>query len=173
MRTIKLIGALLVFFACGYMGMLVAQSFARRPRDLMRFVTALQLLETEIQYARTSLPEAFRKVAHQCKEPVATFFHQAADKLGEGTVLSAQEAWEQAIPSLDHGAFTSEDVQAIKALGSVLGRSDAEDQCKHIKLLQQQLDLNVSQAEDDKKKNVRLWNYLGFCVGALVIILLF
>ncbi len=169
----RLFGALLIFFASGYAGILMARTFLDRPRNLRAFHVAIQALETEINYTRTSLPEACLHIAIQSKPPISLFFQVFVEKLKCGEGISSKEAWDTALVILIDGGFSKDDIEKIATLGNILGRSDADDQRKHLALLQRQLVVTIDEAEADKEKNARLWNYIGFCIGALVVVLLY
>lgn len=173
MIEIRGIGALVVFLCCGFAGITVAHGYVQRLRNLKNLVSAFQLLETEIHFAKTSLPSAMDSIAKQVPESVSSFFLRVGENLRTPEGYTAQEAWELALPELASIGLGKDDIQMIATLGNALGRSDAEDQRKHLVILQKQLERAIDQAQSDQEKNVRLWNYLGFCVGALVVILLF
>ena len=52
------VGAVLVVAACGLMGLTVACSYTAQAENVKGLITMLQILETEISYARSALPEA-------------------------------------------------------------------------------------------------------------------
>ncbi|NLY11965.1 MAG: hypothetical protein GX020_09855, partial [Firmicutes bacterium] len=168
MSNIRVFGALLIFCSCGFAGILMSQTYLARSRNLKGFVLALQLLETEINYLRTTLPEALLRVAAQTKLPVAKFFSDVADQLNQNQGISAQEAWQISLTILKENAFAKEDIEAIASFGAALGVSDSEDQLKHITLLRKYLENSIQVADEEKNRNVRLWLYLGFTIGAMV-----
>lgn len=170
---IRIIGALMIIVGCGVAGLIVARTIAQRPKYLQNMSFALQLLETEIEYGRTSLAEAGQQIAAQTNPPVKGFFNIFSQNLHDTQGMSAAEAWEQALDVLLQAGMTKNDVEMIGQLGGILGRSDVQDQLKHINLLQKRLNSASDQAEFDRVRNERLWNYLGFCVGALVVLLLY
>lgn len=169
----RLIGAMLILLCSGSFGLLVAQAYVRRPKELKTMISLLQSLETEIHWARNSLPEALTNLSSWYEPPIKTFLEQVVLGLNQADGLSASEAWHHALEALDESALSPDDKEIIGALGPVLGRTDADDQKKHLALLQKQLEKNWHFAEEERGKNVKLWNYLGFCVGALLIVLLY
>lgn len=150
----------------------MAKSYRLRPKYLQDFALSLQLLATEIDYARTSLPEACHKISGQTTAPIAQFYAIFSNNLDCQSGFSATEAWTKATTVLSDVGFIKSDIEIIEQLGNVIGRSDAADQLKHIALVQNQLKTSSQQAAEEREKNVRLWNYLGFCVGSLVVLLL-
>ncbi|HKM18330.1 MAG: stage III sporulation protein AB [Firmicutes bacterium] len=169
---LRLIGAAIVITACGVGGLTMARSYSIRPQNLQSLATAVQMLATEIHYTRSSLPEACSRIAAQIGNPVAAFFNQFAAQLTSNSGISAAEAFNQSLPVLADAGFSQQDVELVSQIGAVLGRSDAEDQLKHLELLKTRLQQSIAKAEQERDKMVRLWNYLGFCVGALVVLML-
>lgn len=170
-NVFKLIGGVLVISATGLTGWQMARIYARRPVELRQFINALQILETQITYVATPLPDAFRGLAEQVEQPVAIFFKQLADELRSHRGYSAREAWNNA---LEHycpkSALGRNDLGILRGLGSSIGLSDREDQGKHLRLAAEQLKMALMSAEDAAAKNVKMWNYMGL-LGGLIIVL--
>lgn len=170
---LKLFGAMLIVVACGYAGFAVAHRYQRRPKDIRYLQGALQMLETEITYGATPLPEALDVVSQRCEKGVAVLFATARDKLLMGDGLTAQEAWEESLQVFyQHSAITTGDLAILKALGAGLGISDRADQVKHLHLAREQLRIEALKAEDEAVKYVKLYHYLGF-LGGLTIVIIF
>ena len=170
----KLIGAIILLAASGYTGWSIARRYARRPVELRQFITALQMLETEIIYAATPLPDALAGIAERVETGVASFFNYAAQELKTARGTSAREAWRAALgtyqtfSSLDRG-----DLGILNSLGQNLGISDRDDQVKHLRLTLEQLKMAQFQAEETAAKNVKLWNYAGFLGGLIIVLALY
>ncbi len=170
---LKLIGALLIVGACGYTGFAVAKKYRLRPKELRFLRSALQMLETEIAYGATPLPDAFELVAARCDKSVAALFALTKELLVGGDGITAGEAWNEALNRFQRkSALNSGDAAILRSLGVNLGISDREDQIKHLHLAQEQLRTEAAKAEDEAAKNVKLYNYLGF-LGGLTIVLIF
>ncbi len=170
---LKLIGALLIISGCGYAGFTIAKKYRNRPRELHYLRSALQMLETEIAYGATPLPDALELVAARCAKEVAELFSQTREALLSGEGVTAGEAWERALKKFyTHSAINAGDAAILRALGMSLGISDREDQIKHLHLAQEQLKIEIAKAEEEAAKNVKLYNYLGF-LGGLSIVIVF
>lgn len=171
---LKLVGAVMVIAASGLSGLVVAGNYSRRPRDLRSLRAALQMLETEVAYSATYLPEALRQVAGRCDQATAPLFLRAADELSSMSGVTAAEAWEKALDHYCPGtALKSGDLSILRNLGGSLGISDKEDQIKHLRLAMEQLSAESAAAEEDASRNVKLWSYLGFLGGLLAVLLLY
>lgn len=169
---LKMIGCLLIIVAGSFAGMSMARSYARRPGELRSLVAALQMLETEISYTATPLPEALLRIAVRSNRAIAPLFSWASEELLSQRGCTASEAWETAL-----GKFytltnlLSSDLAILRNLGTVLGTSDRDDQCKHLRLAREQLKIEMAYAEQQAAKYVKIWNYMG-PLGSLALILL-
>ncbi|MTI84168.1 MAG: stage III sporulation protein AB [Firmicutes bacterium] len=167
---IRIAGAVLVIACMGYLGMSKARKYALRPKELRNMQAALQILETEIIYGATPLPEAMELVASRIDKNTAPFFYQAGQELQSMTGCTVKEAWDKAL-----GVFSSRtlledsDLRILRQLGNCLGMSDSRDQAKHLHLAMEQLKIEAMNAAERAKTHVKLWNYLGFLTGLLLV----
>ncbi|BAF59348.1 MAG: stage III sporulation protein AB [Pelotomaculum sp.] len=171
---LKLAGAALIVAASGLSGMAVAGSYSRRPGELRALRAALQMLETEIAYGASQLPEAFSRVAGCCEEAAAPLFRRAAAELSAMSGITAAEAWEKSLAGYYPGtALKPRDLSILRNLGSSLGISDRNDQIKHLNLAKEQIELEAVAAEAEASRNVKLWSYLGFLAGLAAVLVLY
>lgn len=168
---IKLIGGLLIITASGLAGWKKAGLYSGRPRELQQLITALQLLETEITYVATPLPEALARAAEQMGAPAAALFGRIAGELASGSGKPARAAWSEALQwYYPRSSLDESDLSIIRGLGNSIGISDREDQGKHLRLAAEQLKAALAAAQESARKNVKMWNYVGL-LGGLVIVL--
>ncbi len=171
--VIKIIGGLVIITASSLVGWLRASEYAERPRQLRDLTGKLQILENELSFMSSPLPEAFRKVA-QTGGITAKIFSSAAELLEKSAGLSASAAWETAVRKIrNETAFTDEDLGIIISFGHMLGSSDLEGQIRNIRLTQNRLEMQEKKAEESRRKNESMVKNLGFLGGlALVIFIL-
>jgi stage III sporulation protein AB len=171
---IKLIGAALILFSGAMIGFYQASQYAARPRQIRQLIQALKLLETEILYGFTPLPEALGKIGRQMSPPISEIFIDTADQLGENSGTTTTDAWRQAIS--DHWRRTAmkpveEDI--VRQLGLTLGTTDRDDQIKHLQLAVTSLRAEEEAARDDQSRYEKMWKSLGILTGALVVVLMY
>lgn len=170
---LKLLGALMVIFSCSLMGMTVASNYRRRPGEIRALQNALQLLETEISYGATPLPDALTYVAERCDRRVSPLFGGTGRELLTMRGKTAREAWAMALEEYyPRSALNRSDRTVLLELGNSLGISDREDQIKHLALAREQLKLEQAKAEEDSARNTRVYHYLGFLGGLTVVLIL-
>ncbi|WP_027340172.1 stage III sporulation protein SpoIIIAB [Halonatronum saccharophilum] len=168
----RLLGATLIIFSSSMIGFLVAKQFILRPKQLGQLQTALQMLETEISYGFTPLPEAFSKLSSSLEGPIANIFARAKEEMEKGE--RAQLAWQIAIKnSNQETALLDRDIEVLKDLSHNLGASSGYDQVKYLNLVGHKLESLYQEAVEERRAKVKLWRYLGVLGGLALTILIF
>ncbi|KNZ70709.1 stage III sporulation protein AB [Thermincola ferriacetica] len=171
---LKLIGAFLAVAACGGIGLTVAQHYIQRPKQLRAMLSALQMLETEIVYGATPLPDAMENVGRNCDEKIGRIFLAARDFLCSAEGLTAGEAWHLAVEKYGYDlAFIREDLSVLKRISGFLGCSDRDDQSKHLQLTREQLRYEIAKAEAVAQSNGKVWKSLGFLFGLVLVLMVY
>lgn len=170
---IKMVGAVCILIACGYIGLKIAGMYKKRVEVLKFLQNGLNLLETEINYGATPLPIALKRISKKLHKGAAILFIHAANKLEENKGIPACVAWEEGVNRLnDVTPLTEEEINILTCFGKSLGNSDKEEQLKNIALAKEQLKMVEKCAEVAKEKNQRMWRYMGFCLGAVIVLIL-
>lgn len=170
----KIIGAVVVIIAGGMSGLTVARRYSSRPQELRSIQSALQMLETEIAYAATPLPDALEQIARRCDRSVLLLFERTCEALRSMDGCTAGEAWEKALTEFyRQSSLTGSDLAVLSSFGRSLGISDREDQVKHLHLVMEQMKLQIESAVREAEVNVKIWNYLGFLGGLLVVLIFY
>ncbi len=88
--------------------------------------------------------------------------------------VTAALAWENALINYYPGtALKPQDLSILRSLGSSLGISDREDQVKHLHLTMEQIKTETTGAEEEAARNVKLWSYLGFLGGLMIVMVIY
>lgn len=173
MIWLKVLGSLLVLLASGSCGLQVAANYRRRPQELASLRTGLQLLETEIVYGSTPLPQALERVAAGLTGTAAGLYRRSAAALLNGRGVTGSEGWNRALTEVyPRSALTVEDLEALRLLGLSLGASDRQDQVKHLTLCRERLAHQEAQARDQADRYAKIWSYAGVLSGLLVVLVL-
>lgn len=164
-------GSVGIITVCGLFGLWLAERSRGRPRELREFLTLLSLLDTEIVWGATPLPEAFESLSNRASRPWQDFFTHLKQCLRQGQ--PAGQAWRDTVAGQrEKFCLKPEDWQVIADIGKGLGRSDRHEQHKQLELGQRQLALLREQAAQWSDKQAKMWSYLGFLTGIAVVILL-
>lgn len=170
---LKILGAFCILGGCGYIGARISRIYKKRT-ELFRFLqNGLALLETEINYTSTPLPLALERVGKKINKDCRPLFVKAAAVLQEKKGVTATEAWEAGVTALCHEVpLTEEEKELLFIFGHGLGGSDKEEQIKNIVLTQKQLNLLEKVAEEEQVRNQKMWQYLSFSIGAVIVLIL-
>lgn len=162
----KLAGGVLTVGAGGLLGLMVAESYRARERELAAWITALTALQTEISFGHTRLGEAMRRAGRAAGGAPAKVLARAAELLEGG---ESGEVGECLAAALGAGPGDRRgEVDALVVLGRRLGTSDAADQARHIGLAVGRLEGSRAKAEDAAARNCRVWSSIGFLLGGMV-----
>ena len=166
-----ILGCIVLIAGCGSSGLWLANRIRRRPSELREFLMALTLLDTEIVWGATPLPEAFGIVKERTDMPWQGFFKDLQERLERGE--AANIAWKETILCQNtHFCLKPEDWQVIRDVGKGLGRSDRTEQHKQLELVLRQLTLTKEQADIWSVKQAKMWSYLGFLGGIAGVLIL-
>ena len=158
--------------SCGSIGLWLAWRIRRRPLELRECLTMLVLLDTEIHWGATPLPEAFLNLKERSGSPWQGFLAELQERVQVGE--SAGQAWKNTIINQQQKfCLKNEDWQVIGDVGKGLGRSDRQQQHKQLELVQHQLVILKEQAAIWAEKKAKMWSYLGFIVGIAGVIFLY
>lgn len=170
---LKLIGGCLIVAACGLLGIAAGNKYSQRPKDIRRFRASIQMLETEIIYGCTPLPQALNNVSNKLEGALKRFYSSVSEDLLTASSYSLECAWSSGVERLlKENSLNSADKDLITDFGKVLGSSDREDQKKHFELLYIQMKQNEEMAEEARRKNEKMYKSLGFLSGLVIFILL-
>ncbi len=171
---LKMIGGTTVVISCSIIGFIIADNFKYRPKTLRDLQVALSMLETEINYGHSTLPEALRSISRKCEKDVAELFVLATNNLAVRNGFTACEAWEKALNKFYNNSYiTKNDYEILIAFGKYLGFTDKKDQIKNIRLTIDNLKQQEIMALEEKQKNEKLWKYLGILSGLMIFLLLY
>jgi len=166
-----ILGSFILILGCGSLGLYLAARIRKRPMELRECLTALTLLDTEIFWGGTPLPEAFSILKERTDGAWPSFFSELEHRLQDGE--GANPAWKATIAhQMKNFCLKPEDWQVIQDVGKGLGRSDRHEQHKQIELVKQQVALVKEHASQWTEKQAKMWSYLGFLGGIAGVIFL-
>lgn len=166
-----ILGALAIIVGCGSLGLWLAKRIRCRPQEIRACITALSLLDTEIFWGSTPLPEACLILTERMEEPWKAFFLELHGRLAGGE--AAGRAWDETADKLgSRFCLKAEDWAIVRDVGKGLGRSDRHEQHKQLERVQKQLSDLKEQVGEWADKQAKMWSYLGFLVGIAGVIFL-
>ena len=168
-QVTKYILLLAIFALSTAIGLLIAKSYQNRVVELKEFKNILNIMKTKIKFTYEPLAEIFKQISKDNESEVEKIFGQMANQI---TYYQAKDVWENCIQDADI-SIKQEDKDILKKLGKLLGQTDIEGQISEIEVIENFLDMQIENAEDERKKNQKMYKTLGIVAGLVFVIILF
>ena len=168
MIILKYIMIFLVFLICFLIGNLISKKYILRVKELKDLKNALNMIESKIKFTYEPLPEIFMQTSKLLSKNISSIFVQAS---GEMKTLNAEEAWNKALEESNTNLY-KEDIENMKNLGKMLGKTDKEGQVSQLELTKTFIEMQIEKAKIAEEKNSKLYKTLGTVVGLALIIIL-
>ncbi|MBA5850621.1 stage III sporulation protein SpoAB [Clostridium sp. cel8] len=170
---IKLLGCIMVIFSTTAIGFILGEKLKNRTRELRELQRCIYEIKTRILYSHTTLPQAIATASTKVKRPVSTLFMEVSKMLNKNSVNNVYQAFESVFAdNRDIFNLKDEDISIILDFSKSLGESDLEGQKSIFSLTIENLKKQIDMSEVILKKNIKMYRYLGFSLGAVVVILL-
>ena len=170
---LKIIGAVLVIFACAALGYKKSAAISDRLFLLREIEKLLLLLMGEITYRREALPEAVLRVSGKVQEPLCSFVKETAEMAqkyqGERFACIFRENAEK---YLKNSELTQKDFEEFVQLGEYLGYLDTDMQKNTTQWYLQQLKTEIDILAGEIPVKKKLYRSLGVLSGIFLAILL-
>ena len=168
MQIIKYFTLLLILISSTYIGTLISKRYTNRVKDLKEMKTALNIFSTKIKFTYEPIPKIFKEISEKIESNIARIFLSASEKMQN---ITAGKAWIQALEE-SNTSLNKEDIETLKNLSNLLGKVDIEGQVNEIELVETFLNTQIEKAEEECKKNVKMYKTLGISIGLAIIIVL-
>lgn len=167
MEVLKLFVLATIFGMSTLLGIIKANRYKFRVNDLKEIQKALNMFETKMKYTYEPIPDLFAEISKDLEENIGYILKNASKKM---QIVPAGQAWIEAIDNSSNN-FSKEDINIIKALSKLLGKTDIEGQLSEIELTNNLINIQIKKAEEEKSKNTKLYKTLGATIGLAIIII--
>ncbi len=169
----KLIGSLLVIISSSLIGYLYGIKYSKRLSNLIYLQQCIKLLETEVLYGATPLPDALKNVYKKGNGKTSFIFEEIRQNLLNHKDKSLYECFTETTDILKEKLhFKKEDIEVFMTLGQTLGTSDRKDHEKNFRMVITQLKALENEARIEKEKNEKMYKSLGVLTGIAIVIIL-
>ena len=168
-QVTKYILLLAIFALSTAIGFFIAKSYQNRVVELKEFKNILNIMKTKIKFTYEPLAEIFKQISKDNESEVEKIFGQMANQI---TYYQAKDVWENCIQDADI-SIKQEDKDVLKKIGKLLGQTDIEGQISEIEVIENFLDMQIENAEEERKKNQKMYKTLGIVAGLVFVIILF
>lgn len=163
----------IIFCISSYLGITYADSFKLRTAQLKSLLKAVIILENDVIYGKTPIPESLNNLTIRIENPFSDFLKGVTYSLTNDDVTSIYDAFSSEFYKYKDKLFLkSSDLKIVKDFLKSLGTSLTDGQEKVFNLAIQNLKININESEEIEKKNSKLYRYLGVLLGAMVCIFL-
>lgn len=170
---LKIVSIALIFLLCTLIGFLYSEKFKMRYYQLKAIYKTITILQNEVVFSNTPLPEAFQEVSRKCRKPLNVVLLNASKNLYKGIDIDVYSCFKRIYEeNIDEFFLLKEDVSILEDFLKILGESGVYGQEKIFNLCLENLRINMNEAFEECKKNTKLYKYLGVCVGAMISIIL-
>lgn len=140
----------------------------------MRYLQGLIMrLRGELWYSRTMLPEIFKRLAVEMKEPYDRWLVQMADRMGRKDSGDLAEIWSREVEVyLTTDILPEGERERLMELGSLLGHADIEMQIRYLDHYLEQLSDAIKKRQSVLGEKKKLYRSLGMIGGILVAVML-
>lgn len=167
----KVFLCLVIILACGGLGMIKAQTYNQRLRELTDFKDMIQILKTEMSYRKDPLPAAFARISAYKDNPAMDLLFECSKLMKEN--LDFKQCWQQAMREAYRGSeLKDEDRTIIEDLGLQLGKSDIQGQASMFALAESRLNAQIDDAIKEKGTKGRMYKGMGFSIGIVIAVIL-
>ncbi len=169
---IRIIGALLLVGGATVIGFGASWELSVRARVLGSFLSALDLMLSEIGSCLTPICELMEKLSKEAVSPLDSFFKACGEEKHEKPDVSFSIIWRKNLNHAEYLKLKTNEREVLSELGAVLGRYDADKQISAISHLQRRVQSLWQSAENDRKSLGKLYAKLGLICGVSVVIVL-
>ena len=168
MGLIKIFIFAMIIGASSVIGIMIAKKYANREFELKEMKNALNMFENKIKFTYEDIPTVFSDISQKISGNVGKIFKTASIQMKD---MQAGIAWEYAVNNT-WSNFNKEDIDIIKGLGRMLGKTDLNGQISEINLVENFIDNQLEEAKLEKEKNAKMYKTLGLVIGITIVIIL-
>ena len=153
-------------------GFIISKGYSERLDELNAFNTLINILQNTIKFTKLPLKDIFEQIGNiTIKTRVKNIFINCSQKIKD---ITLENAWKQAIDEeMDYLNMKNEDFDVIETLGNTLGKTDIDGQMNELNHFKERLNIQIKQAEEEKRKNSKMFKSLGTIAGLVLVIILF
>lgn len=169
----KIVGAFFIMAGCLGMAASYIHNWKRRYLELKELAECLQILDGQVRYTMSPLPEILTEIEKRRKSEVGALFGRIGRELNRREGETLMEIWERILAEERSGfAIGKEEWDAFRSLGKGLGYLDVSMQEKYLEGYQKQLSKQLPEARRAWKERERVIRSLGVVSGVMLLLIL-
>ncbi len=170
---LKLTGSAAVLLACTGIGFFAASEVGRRERQLRGLYAAFLLIQGDIRYQKSSLPEAFFTAAGREQGEFSDFFATVSERLYAHETESFERVFcEELHKTCKKSALKRKDIALLEQLSGMCGRMDDNLQVTAIEWYLEQSAQVIKELAQENGEKMALCRRMGILAGIFLLVLL-
>lgn len=172
MIFIRYIFLIFTLISCTSVGFLLSKRYSDRTKELKSLSNLINILQNKIKFTHKPLGEIFEEISNvQENIEISKIFSKTGQRLEKQKI---EDAWNETITEQRIFLnFKDEDIELMKSLGNVLGKTDIDGQMSEINQFKVLLESSIKNSEEEKAKNSKMYKSLGAIIGLAIVIILF
>ena len=160
-------GMILIAGSCSVVGFSINSQLKTRVAALKSFLGATQLLQAEIVFRRSPLPDILPLIIRECPGAAASFYRTVLHMMTEKG-CSFSLACDRASSELRHFSLKRDEIEWICSVSHIAGRYDAATQADRLSGILSRLELALRQAQDEAGQKGKLYRAVGVTAGIMI-----
>lgn len=170
---LKVIGAILVILGSAGFGVVCRQELEQTLHHTTCLKDILELIKSEVEYTKASLPEACRMAGMKTEEPYRSVLVQISEKMRTNTGISFPKVWEQEIGAcLSNLPLDKKDKQLFLRFAKSTGFADRQMQLRALEQYSALLTQSIEVQRDNLMKKGKVVMSMGLIGGIFLTIVL-
>lgn len=172
MEFIRYVFLILILTCSTSIGWILSKGFQDRLKELRYLDKIINIIQNKIKFTGKPLKLIFEEVSNlDKKSPMTNILKEISKNL---TNMKIEESIDNAIKNnKNYLSLKTEDINLMKSLGTILGKTDINGQMSEINEFKILLKKHLEDAEFEKSKNSKMYKSLGTILGLVIVILLF
>lgn len=167
---VRWMGAICVLGACGKAGFSIAAECIARNRALEMLLRSLEVMECQMEYRLTELPELCSILTSACSGPVQQVFREFGKELAGHTQADAAVCMALAVERTPNLPAACGEI--LNSLAKGFSSPDLEGQLKSLSYAKSRVHTLLDAGMEEQAGQVKSYRALGLCGGAALAILL-
>lgn len=170
---LKILGSTAVLLACAGFGFFAAAEVERREKQLRMLRSAFLLIQGDIRYLKSSLPEAFLAAAEREQGDFRELFSSVSERLFAHETESFEQVFcEELRDNFRESALKKQDIALLEQLGGMCGKMDDTLQAAAFDWYMEQSAQVLAGLSKENGEKTALCRRMGILAGIFLLVLL-
>lgn len=170
---LKITGALIVIVTCAITGICWGAKTTYRIEELEHMQRAMTMLQNNIDFLAMPLPDALEEIGKKSYYIIANLFLKTANEMEKRKGEGGEEIWKQEVLHWQNTTYLEkQDIDAVIRFGTSIGYLDIEQQKASIILLLRYIETTLTQLQQKKIQQQKLYTSMGILGGMFIVVIL-